>query len=190
MIIVNDNKNYFIAFINDYLVAPTSPQWVPFFGSVFGRSIITNMVHISCSGILGYFYGLAFFAKPVLEDDRAHGKRHAIVMMTRKLLKMRRVNVFRDQMMFMGLFWAISLHAAFDILVSLPEILPGHPQTIGQLTGTGGFLSNISLIMIPALTYVVGGWFLLMHLFKRKAGIKEYGYKLREEVFVKEATAG
>jgi hypothetical protein len=184
------NPNYFIAFINDYLVTPESPRWGPFFGSVFGRSVITNMVHITCSGVLGYFYGLAFFARPVLEDDRAHGKRHAIVMLTRKFLKMRRVDVFRDQMMFMGLFWAITLHSAFDILVSLPEILPGHPQTVGQIFGVGGVLNSISLIMLPALTYVVGGWFLLMHLFKRKAGLKEYGYKLREEVFVKETASG
>lgn len=178
------NPNYFIAFVKDYLVTPAKPQWGIFLSSVFGRSVITNMVHITCSGVLGYYYGLAFFARPVLEEDRAQGKRHRLLTFLHRALRVSRIKLFRDLKMAQGLLTAILLHGAFDLFVSLPEVLPWHPNNLGQLLGYSGFLSNMNLVLIPAALYVFGGWFLLRHLFHKEVGTREFGYKLREEVFV------
>ena len=183
------NPNYFIAFVKDYLVVPSSPQWGVFLGSVFGRSVITNMVHITCSGVLGYHYGLAFFAQPLLEEDRAHGRRHRFLVFMQRLLQVRRATLFRDGKMFTGLLYAIVLHSTFDFLVSVPEVLPGHPSTIGQLFGYTGPLAGINVVMLPAILYVFGGWFLLMHLFHKKEDVHEFGYKMKQEVFVTGARA-
>ncbi|MBR9703485.1 PrsW family intramembrane metalloprotease, partial [Candidatus Woesearchaeota archaeon] len=89
------NPNYFLAFVKNFLVSTASPDWGMFLGSVFGRSIITNMVHITCSGVLGYFYGLAFFAKPALEDDRAHGRRHLFILFLHRFTGASRIQLYR-----------------------------------------------------------------------------------------------
>jgi len=179
------NPNYFISFVTNYLVNPPSPQWGLFLASIFGRSIITNMVHITCSGVLGYFYGLAFFAKPALEEDRAHGRRHRLIVFIHTLTGISRIELYREAMMMQGLLFAILLHSAFDIAVSLPETLPSHPQTIGDLFHIGGPLAGVNLVLLPALVYVFGGFSLLTFLFHRKSDLKEFGYRLRQEVFVR-----
>lgn len=182
------NPNYFIAFVKDFLVHPNAPKWGGFLASVFGRSVITNMVHITSSGVLGYFYGLAFFAKPALEDDRAHGKRHRIIVFFHAITGASRITVYRDCMMALGLFWAIALHSAFDVAVSLPEALPGNPQTIGDLVSFAGPFSGINLVLLPALAYVFGGFALITHLLHKKEDIREFGYRFRQEVFVNPAS--
>ena len=179
------NPSYFIAFIKDYLIRPQVPQFLPFLGSVFGRSIITNMVHITCSGILGYYYGLAFFARPVMEDDRAQGKRHHLVSFIHKTLRVRRVLVFKHVAMMQGLVISMGAHSLFDTMVSLPEVLPGRPQTIGAMLGmSSGPLNMINIVMLAAFIYVFGGWVLLRYLFKKRRDVKEYGQVLNQEVFV------
>lgn len=183
------NPNYFIAFVTNYLVESPSPQWGPFIGSVFGRSIITNMVHITCSGVLGYFYGLAFFAKPALEEDRAKGKSHFIIVFLHRVSGVSRIELYKQMMMSLGLFWSIVLHSFFDIAVSLPETLPGNPHTIGELLHYQGPLADVSLILLPALLYVFGGFALLTHLFHRKKDLQQFGFRLQQEVFVSPAAA-
>ncbi len=183
------NPNYFIAFVTNYLVEPQTPAWGTFIGSVFGRSIITNMVHITCSGVLGYFYGLAFFAKPALEDDRARGKRHRLLIFLSKTTGVSRVELYKHMMMMLGLLYSILLHSAFDIAVSLPETLANHPRTIGELFGYAGPMAGVSLVLLPAVVYVFGGFALLAHLFHRKEDTKEFGYRLRQEVFVRPTAA-
>jgi RsiW-degrading membrane proteinase PrsW (M82 family) len=179
------NPNYFIAFIKDYLIRPQTPQFLPFLGSVFGRAIITNMVHITCSGILGYYYGMAFFARPVMEDDRAQGKRHQLVAFLHKTLRIRRVVIFKHVSMLQGLVLSMGAHSMFDTMVSLPEVLPGNPQTIGAMLGmSSGPLNMINVVMLAAFIYVFGGWVLLRYLFKKRKDVKEYGQVLNQEVFV------
>jgi len=179
------NPNYFLAFVTRYLVQPIHPDWSMFLGSIFGRSIITNMVHITSSGVLGYFYGLAFFAKPALEDDRAHGKKHRLVVFLSQLTGVSRIELYRHAAMAQGLTIAMALHSAFDIAVSLPETLSGNPHTIGELLHYAGPLSGMSLVLLPALFYVFGGFVLLGYLFRKKADVKEFGYRLHQEVFVR-----
>lgn len=181
------NPNYFIAFVQDYLVAPVRPDWPAFLASVFGRSVITNMVHVTSSGVLGYHYGLAFFAQPFLAEDRARGRRHHLLGAFHKIFLVRREALFQDKMMFQGLLAAIGLHALFNVVVSIPDVLPGHPATLGALFRYGGPLSQMSIVSIPAFLYVFGGWFLLLHLFRKKEDIKIYGRRMASEVFVSDA---
>src|SRR3989344_3624375 len=181
------NPQYFLSFVQDFLLKSGNPDWATFLASVFGRSIITNMVHITSSGVLGYGYGLAFFSQPLLMEDRASGKRHLFLSILHKVFQVRRARPFQDQMIFRGLLAAIGLHSFFNIVVSLTDILPGHPQTLGALFHYNGFLAGLSIVALPAMLYVFGGWFLLRFLFERREGLREFGQKIHEEVFVRGA---
>ncbi len=183
------NPQYFISFVKDYLVTPASPDWGTFLASIFGRSVITNMVHITSSGVLGYAYGLAFFAQPFLVEDRAYGRRHHLLSFLHRIFQVRRARLFQDQVIFRGLLLAILLHSFFNIVVSLPDLLPGQPQTLGALLHYDGFFSTLTIVALPAMLYVFGGWFLLLFLFRRKEGLREFGHKMHEELFVKDSAA-
>ena len=183
------NPQYFIAFVKEYLVTPAAPEWGTFLASIFGRSVITNMVHITSSGVLGYYYGLAFFAQPLLVEERAQGKRHHLLGAFHRIFQVRRARLFQDQMIFRGLLFAIVLHSFFNIVVSLSDLLPGQPQTIGALFQFSGFLSSLSIVALPAMLYVFGGWFLLLYLFRRREGLLEYGHKMHEELFVRDSSS-
>ncbi|MEK7137205.1 MAG: hypothetical protein AAB853_02880, partial [Patescibacteria group bacterium] len=63
-------------------------------------------------------------------------------------------------------------------------MLPGNPNTLGQLFGFSGIGSGITIVAAPALLYVFGGWFLLAYLFRRKESLQEFGVRQHEEVFV------
>jgi hypothetical protein len=183
------NPQYFISFVRDYLVTPATPDWGTFIASIFGRSVITNMVHITSSGVLGYCYGLAFFAQPFLVEERAYGHKHRTLSALHKLFRVRRARLFQDHVIFRGLLLAILLHSFFNIIVSAGDLLPGQPQTLGALFGFSGVFSNLSIVSIPAMLYVFGGWFLLLFLFRKKTGLQEYGHKMHEELFVREGAA-
>ena len=91
----------------------------------------------------------------------------------------------RIQIVF-GIVAAITLHGIFDFIVTLPEVLPGNPSTVGALLGMpqDAVLSGIGIVLIPALLYVVGGFWLLSYLFERKENIKEYGARVESQSFV------
>jgi RsiW-degrading membrane proteinase PrsW (M82 family) len=180
------NPTYFIAFVRDYLVIPDSPQWGAFLGSVIGRSVITNMVHITASGVLGYFYGVAFFAEPYMDYMSKRGTQFRLASWIHSVLQVRPATVYRDQKMLEGLLLAIGIHGLFNILTSLSDVLPGNPASLGELFGYSGIFSNLHIITVPSIIYVFGGWFLLMYLFRKKEHIEEFGRRENREVFILE----
>lgn len=180
------NPTYFIGFVREYLIRPASPMWGPFIGSVVGRSVLTSMVHILSTGVLGYFVGLAFFASPLLREQFSRGKRHRIMMLIHKMLSIRTEAVYAQAQLMTGLVASIALHGAFDFIVTLPEVLPGNPGTVGALLGmnAASFLNGISITLVPSVLYVVGGLWLLLFLFDRKEDMKEFGAIVESQTFV------
>ena len=180
------NPTYFVGFVTDYLIRPASPEWGQFIGSVVGRAVLTNMVHIVSTGVCGYFFGVAFYASPLLRSQYAEGKFHPVVVTIHRMLGLRSEAVFAQTQMMMGLFFAVVLHGMFDFTVSLPDVLPGHPATVGALLGQPeqAFLSSISITLLPSVLYVVGGFWLLTYLFERKEDMKEFGAVIDSQSFV------
>lgn len=177
------NPTYFMGFIQSYVLTGT-PDWSSFAGNVIGRAVLTNMVHIVSTGVLGYFFGVALFAGPIMKDAHSRGKffwiadgLHAILGLPSKL-------VFRRHMFLTGLFFAIVLHGLFNFLVTFPDLLPTRPRTLGDILGMSGFLDGIPLLLIPSLFYVVGGCWLLTELFFRKENMKEHGRIVITDTFV------
>lgn len=180
------NPSYFVGFITDYLITPPSPEWAAFFGSVIGRAVLTNMVHIVSTAVAGYYFGLAFFASPLLRDQFSRGRIHPIVMVVHRMLNIRTETIYARTQIVIGLLSAIALHGLFNFIVSLPDVLPGQPATIGALLGRppNSFLGSISITLVPAVLYIVGGFWLLISLFERKEDMKEFGAVVETQSFV------
>jgi RsiW-degrading membrane proteinase PrsW (M82 family) len=180
------NPTYFIGFVREFLLQD-SPDWAGFLGNVIGRAILTNMVHIVSTGVLGYFFGLALFAGPYLEEEHRKGKIHWIAHLFHELFGYPEKAVFQRQMILLGIVTSVSLHGLFNFLVTFPEILPSHPRTLADLFGApGGVLSAVPLLLIPSLFYVVGGFWLLTALFERKESMRERGHLVMVDTFVRD----
>lgn len=52
---------------------------------VLSRVSIVTMVHILCSGILAYFFALAYFASPIFRLEHLQKKRHPLLVFFKKL---------------------------------------------------------------------------------------------------------
>ncbi len=166
------NPSYFLRFVQDTLVNPSNPDLMGFFGNAAGRSVLTSMVHIVSTGVFGYFLGLATFAPSYLaERERAH---RGLWYWAERITGIERVPVFRTTMVTIGIVSALLLHAVFNFLVTLPDLLPNHPETFGDLLGPGwGVFGMVPLLLVPSLLYVVGGFWLLTGLFLRRENQEE-----------------
>ncbi len=180
------NPRYFLTFVQEHLVAPEHPDWAAFLGNVLGRAVLTHMVHIVSTGVLGYFYGWALFAQPLYEEGAKEGKKFFVVRMFHKLLRLPESVVLHREMLSAGFICAVISHGVFNFLVTVPSILPGHPRTIGDLIGSapGSLLHSIAILMVPSLLYVVGGFWLLTVLFHSKSATKKRGYFVQTDTFV------
>lgn len=179
------NPTYFMSFVQDFLIH-SSPDWGGFLGNVMGRAILTNMVHIVATGVLGYFFGMALFAGPYIREAHSKGKMLWVADGLHALFGFPQKIIFRRQMFLIGLTLAIVLHGLFNFLVTFPEILPTRPSTIGDLFGSSSAApwNFVPILMIPSLFYVVGGFWLLTDLFYKKENMKERGHLVTTDTFV------
>lgn len=177
------NPVYFQGFVKDFLLGGRMDV-SGFLGSIVGRSVLTSMVHILSTGVSGYFLGLALFAAPYLEERRARGYRYRFLAFMRRAFGVEEVAMFRAQMLVTGLLAAIVLHGAFNFLVTLPEMLPSNPTTLGEMIGRPDTpLRFVPFLLLPSMFYVVGGFWLLTGLFLRKESLEERGH-VRVEMVV------
>jgi hypothetical protein len=185
------NPVYFTAFVQNYLLHSTSPDLMGFFSNVLGRSVLTTMVHIVATGTLGYYLGLALFAGPYLEERNRQGRPVLLAGAIHGLFRIRESSAFRVQMMITGLLFAVLLHGIFNFLVTVPDLLPGNPHSLGDVLGAGApaFLANIPLLLLPSLFYVVGGFWWLTHLFLKQEDMEEFGHPILTDVYVEKEEA-
>ena len=178
------NPVYFTAFVNEYLFHAAAPDVGGFLSNVLGRSVLTTMVHVVSTGVMGYFFGLAIFAGPYLAEQRAEGHMYRILAAVHRVFHLQETSVFRVQMLLTGLVCATLLHTFFNFLVTVPDLLPGNPRTIGDVAGNPlpVIFKNIPLLLLPAMFYVVGGFWLLTNLFLRKENLRERGHLVIREM--------
>ncbi|MBN2087229.1 PrsW family intramembrane metalloprotease [Candidatus Peregrinibacteria bacterium] len=115
------------------------------------RITIVTMVHILCSGVLGYYFGMAFFASPVLKIEYLKKKKHPVLGFFSTILHLKKENVYHDEMLLIGLVSALSLHAIYDFVLSMEFVVLGLPLHIPIM-----------------LLYFFGGFWYLNHLLKKK----------------------
>jgi hypothetical protein len=177
------NTGYFLGFVREFLMQPGHTDWAAFLGNVAGRSILTSMVHIVSTGLMGYYVGLALFAGPVLQEQQSQGLRYRALEWFHDILGIPKRQLYARFKILTGFVVAVSLHALSNFLVSLPDVLPGNPHTLGDLlhSSAGSPLHWVALLLPPTLLYVVGGFSLLTFLFQRKENMKERGHFVEQE---------
>jgi RsiW-degrading membrane proteinase PrsW (M82 family) len=109
------------------------------------RSIFTACAHMIFSGIFGYFFGIAKFSIDVSRHRHWQGKIYFGVHAIGRIFNIPFAHAFKEYKILQGLTIAIILHAIFNYMLQLNQILP-----------------TIFLVVI--------GFLYLIYLLKRKAG--------------------
>ncbi len=180
------NPNYFVGFVQQYILGPFGAQWGAFFASVIGRAVLTTMVHVLSTGVLGYYFGVSLFGSQVLRERFEKGRAYHVLRTVHDMLQLPMKQIFSQYYRLLGLLLACVLHGIFDFIVTLPEILPGNPQTVGAILGqeSDSILSGISITLLPSILYVVGGFWLLTWLFEQKENVQERGQIMQVDAVV------
>ncbi len=131
-------------FYNIWFTQGASDLLIPF----LFRSSFSTFAHILFSGVLGYYYGVAHFAKPILQEEIKANRNHWTVWL-HKIFALRKEKLFHQEKLFEGLIIAISLHAIFNIFLEI----------------------NLSFLIVP---FLLVGYQYLNHLFKTKNAHKDY----------------
>jgi RsiW-degrading membrane proteinase PrsW (M82 family) len=127
------------------------------------RSIGSMLLHIVASGIFGYYYGIACFAKPVLIDKLSEGKRFIFTKWIHRILHLKSETVFREEKIFEGLLIAASIHAIFDFLMGMSQYFTD--------TDAPGIAR---IFLLAAVPFLVGCFFWLTYLLDKKEDHKTY----------------
>ncbi|PIZ74969.1 hypothetical protein COY05_05355 [Candidatus Peregrinibacteria bacterium CG_4_10_14_0_2_um_filter_38_24] len=119
------------------------------------RSSFSTLAHLIFSGILGYYYGIAHFATPILQEEIKENRNHWTKWL-HKILSIRKEKLFYEQHIFEGLLVSIGLHAIFNIFLEM----------------------NLTFLIVP---FLLGGYMTLSYLFRKKENHKKYGKLLQNE---------
>ncbi len=112
------------------------------------RSVFSTFAHILFSALFGYYYGLAHFAKPLLQEELIN-TRHTFWDWYHRVFKFKTATLFHEEKMLEGFTLAVGLHAFYDIFLEM----------------------NWTFVMVP---YLVFGYLYVSHLFKMKENHKQY----------------
>ncbi len=117
------------------------------------RSSFSTFAHLVFSGVLGYYYGVAHFAGPILQEE-IRGNRAKVTVFLHKIFNLRKSKLFHQEKLLEGIIISVGLHAIFNILLEM----------------------NLTFLIVP---FLVGGYMALNYLFDKKENHKEYGKLLR-----------
>lgn len=127
------------------------------------RSLGSMLLHIIASGIFGYYFGIAYFAKPVLIDELSQGKHFIFTKWIHRILHLKSETVFREEKIFEGLIIAASIHAVFDFLMGMSQYFTDSGDSV---------VARVWLLL--AIPFLVGGFFWLTYLLDKKEDHKTY----------------
>ncbi|MFC1810902.1 PrsW family glutamic-type intramembrane protease [Patescibacteria group bacterium] len=109
------------------------------------RSIFTAAAHMIFSGIFGFFFGIGKFSIDISKHKQWQGRRYLGPHFIGRIFKMPFAQAFKEWKILQGLTLAIVLHAIFNYLLEMNQLIP------------------VIIMIVLCFTY-------LMYLLKRKAG--------------------
>ena len=133
-----------IYFQNIWANVGTEGLFLPF---VF-RSLFSTFAHLLFSGVFGYYYGVAYFAKPILQEE-LRNKRCFFTKLLHKISGIKKTKIFHQEKLLEGLLFAVILHAVFDVFLEM----------------------KWTFLVVP---YLIGGYILLSYLLSKKENHKNY----------------
>ncbi len=123
------------------------------------RSSFSTFAHLLFSGVLGYYYGTALFAKPILQNELRSKRRHWTRAL-HKIFNIRQEKLFHQERLLEGMIIAVGLHAIFNIFLEL----------------------NWTFMIMP---FLVCGYITLNYLFQKAENRKNYGKFISPIHFIK-----
>ena len=103
------------------------------------RSVFSAFAHILFSTLYGYYYGIAHFAKPLLQEE-LNNNRFTFWDWFHRHVRIGNVRLFHEQKMLEGFLLAVGFHAVYNVFLEM----------------------NWTFIMVP---YLVLGFMYVSHLF-------------------------
>lgn len=88
------------------------------------RSVFTVCAHMIFSGIFGYYYGVAKFSRPILEQKIWLGEKATFNQYMSKLLGQDEAATYKQLTMMKGLLIAMGIHATFNFSLEFSKLLP------------------------------------------------------------------
>ena len=140
------------------------------------RSVFVVFIHILCSGIYGYFYGLGFFSQPLFQDDSKDCIAHKFLIpkVLHHVFHLSEERTFHNEMISLGLVVSVLLHGLYDFILDV-NISLGSIFKIEQLSGIG-----LHILALP-LFFSLGIFSLSRILRSQK---KNFGHKITKDLFV------
>lgn len=86
---------------------------------VLPRALLTMPIHVICSGIFGYYYGLARFAEPILEAEHKQKKYQIRFKWFHTILRMKKSDIYEEEKTAQGLVLATLFHTVANLLFEL-----------------------------------------------------------------------
>ncbi len=114
-------------------------------GMYIFRAIFTTCAHLIFSGIFGYFYGIGKFSIDLSEQHKISGQTPLVTRAIAKIFDLPKSQAYQEQMILKGLVIAIGMHAFYNYLLQFN-------------------------IILPALIFIILGYFYLNYLLNRKTG--------------------
>lgn len=116
------------------------------------RTIFSTFAHVMFSAIMGYYYGIAHFATPILRQQ------HAIMWprLMERIFGVDDESIYAKQKTAQGLLIAAGIHAIFNIFLEM----------------------NWTIMLAP---FILLGYLYVNHLFTMKENHKKYGLLMRRE---------
>ncbi len=101
---------------------------------VLPRAMLTMPIHVICSGIFGYYYGLARFAKPILEAEHKEKKYQIRFKHLHTVLRMKKSDIYEEEKTAQGLVLATLFHTVANVLFELDLAFVAVPLIVLGLT--------------------------------------------------------
>ncbi len=108
---------------------------------VLPRALLSMPIHVIASGIFGYYYGLARFAKPILEAEHKQKKYQIRFKHLHTVLRLKKSDIYEEEKTAQGLVLATLFHTVANILFEL----------------------NLAYVTVPL---IVGGMLVLSYFYK------------------------
>ncbi len=134
------------------------------------RSFFTVMVHVLCSGIFGYYYGISLFAGPYLQKHYLEKKVSWFVRFLRKILQFSQKTTFKELMLIRGLLSAMLIHGFYNFILDINI-------SLGDLFGIIGIQGapDLPLHIIVMNVYLVAGFWYLRAILTEKENHYKFG---------------
>lgn len=127
-------------------------KFVDLFASGAVRSTLVIAGHLIFSGIAGYYYGIAKFAKPLSEHAAWKGERFSLAA----ALGLSRESYYKYTRLVLGLLLAVGIHALYNVLLRLGSV-------------------ELNFVI------VIAGIFYLLHLLSQRGGRLVLGLKTQQK---------